>query len=171
MQVVKRIGILVGFVWLGLVLFLPKEEIYFALEKVLQEEGIEINETKIDPGFFTLTVHDAVIYVHGIEVATVQTMTCFTVLFFSRFEMKGVRAGKNFQAYFPKKADTVILTHRIWEPEEIGVEGRGSFGDFHGDIFLQEQKLHLDFTSEKHLGVLKNMLKKGSKGWYYETTF
>jgi len=148
MQVVKRIGILVGFVWLGLVLFLPKEEIYFALEKVLQEEGIEINETKIDPGFFTLTVHDAVIYV-----------------------LKGVRAGKNFQAYFPKKADTVILTHRIWEPEEIGVEGRGSFGDFHGDIFLQEQKLHLDFTSEKHLGVLKNMLKKGSKGWYYETTF
>lgn len=171
MQMVKRILVLIGFLWLGLVLFLPKEEIYFALEKALQKEGIEINEAKIEPGIFTLTIHDAVVYVHGIEVATIHTMTCFTVLLFSRLEIENAQVGKNFQEYFPKKVDTATLTHSIWHPEQVKVEGIGAFGDVHGDIFLKEHRVHLDFTSEKRLGMLKRMLKKGSKGWYYETTF
>jgi hypothetical protein len=40
-----------------------------------------------------------------------------------------------------------------------------------GSISLIDHTIHLDFVETKELGSIRSLLKKGEKGWYYETSF
>jgi predicted ribosome-associated RNA-binding protein Tma20 len=69
---VKKILVSLLLVWGALILFMPKEEIYFSLERELAKQGVEINEAHIDEGLFTLKLEGVTVYVKGIEVATLK---------------------------------------------------------------------------------------------------
>jgi hypothetical protein len=53
----------------------------------------------------------------------------------------------------------------------IVLKAKGSFGTLKGYISIRQRVMHLDLTEEKSIGVLKPLLKKGEKGWYYEASF
>jgi len=171
MQMVKKL--LLGFliVWIALFVFMPKEELYFSLERVLVKQGVEINEAAIEENLFGLTLKDAVVYVKGIRIATVQEISFSTLLFYTKVEATGLAVDEGLKTMMPERAESIIVTHSILHPMRLSISAEGSFGKAEGTLSITQRTLHVDFTETKDIEAILPQLKQGEKGWYYETAF
>ena len=171
MQMVKKAALYILLFWVALIVFMPKEELYFSLEKVLAKQGIEINESQISEGMFSLDLQDLTIYAKGIKVMTVEKVECFTLLFYTNVVIDNVSVDKALSSMIPEKIEKIQLTHSVLSPMKIQLKGEGSFGIANGYIDLPERKIHIDFDKSAKVGSLRRQLKKGEEGWYYETNY
>jgi len=172
MQVVKNILLSLLVVWFAILLFMPKDKLFFALEKNLETQGILINEKAIETGMFSLNLLEADIYVKGIKVAHVEKINIFTLLFITNINIKEVTIDASLKAFVPEKIDKMNITHSIFSPMKADILANGSFGDMEGVVDLQERTLRLDFSNNtKEIDLLKANLNKDEKGLYYETSF
>ena len=171
MQVVVKIFVGTLVVWLALLAFMPKEELYFRAEQALAAQGVEINEGEMQEGLFGLKIADAAVYVQGINVATVREASFFTLLFYSRVEADEVQIDVSLQHMVPSPIAHIEATYSVLHPKTIFIEAEGSFGKAEGTLSLSTRTLHLDLTEADKIDTVKNLLKQGEKGWYYESTF
>ncbi|RRS31372.1 MAG: hypothetical protein P794_04115 [Epsilonproteobacteria bacterium (ex Lamellibrachia satsuma)] len=171
MQMVKKTFIVLLATWVALLVFMPKQELYYKLEKELLKKEIKINEKSIEEGLFSLTVKQASVYVKGINVATIEKITFFTLLFYTKIELDSLLLDDSLKAMAPQQTDKAILTYTILSPLKARINAEGSFGVVEGSVDLRERKLHLDFNETKEIGMFRGQLKKEKKGWYYETSF
>ncbi len=171
MQMVKKIFIALFIVWFGLLLFMPKQEMYYKLEKELEKQEIEINEKSIEEGLFSLTVKQASVYIKGIPVATIEELKFFTLLLYTKVELDTLLLDDSLKAMAPQQTDKATLTYSIISPLHASIYAEGSFGGIEGSVELKERKLHLDFNETKEIEMIRSQLKKDEKGWYYETSF
>jgi len=168
---VKRVAVFFLVAWVAFFAFMPKEEFYFSLEKVLAKEGIEINESRISEGLFTLSLHELTVYAKGIKMATMQDAKCFTLLLYTDLTINGVVVDKMLKSMFPTKVEKLQLTHSVFSPLQVRIEGEGSFGTATGMVDLAERKIHIDFGKSAKLEAFRSRLKHGKEGWYYESTY
>jgi hypothetical protein len=171
MQMVKKTAGFLLVLWMALIVFMPKEELYFSLEKVLAKQGIEINEAQISEGWFTLKLHELTVYAKGIKMANIQDVECFTLLFYTHIMVNGVTVDKALKSMLPTKIETLQLTHSVLSPLQVQIEGKGSFGVATGTIDLTARKIHIEFEKSAKLGTFRSQLKHGKEGWYYESTY
>jgi hypothetical protein len=171
MQMVKKIFILLFVAWFALLLFMPKQELYYKLEKELEKQGIEINEESIDEGLFTLKLNHASVYVKGINVATVEKVTFFTLLFYTRLKIEELLIDDSLKNMVPQQTNKAEIEHSIFSAYTASIKAEGSFGTIEGGANLKERTLHLNFVEAKEIESIKALLKKDEKGWYYETSF
>jgi len=171
MQMVKK-GVLVLLVtWLAIVILMPKQEIYYKLEEVLDGYEIRLNEEKKSEGLFSLNLKGVTVYVKGINVATIDEVNLFTLLFYSSVELRSLLVDDSLKTMIPQETTSAVLRHYILSPLDVSVGAQGSFGALTGNIDLNERTVHLDFNESKKLQMLKPSLKKSEKGWVYETSF
>ncbi len=168
---VRRILIGIVLVWAALVVFMPKEALYFKLERELVKQGVELNEASIEEGPASLTLHDVSVYVKGIEVAQIKEVHLFTLLFYNRLTVEEVTVDEGLRSMMPAGADRIVLQYTPLSPLRLSIEAEGAFGKAVGYFAFKERLLHLDLTKTGTLGVLRGQMKQGEKGWYYEKTF
>jgi len=171
MQVVSKVFIGILIVWFALLVFMPKEELYFRAEQALAAQGIEINEAQMDEGLFGLEFKNAEVYVEGIKVATVRRISFFTLLFYSKVEADEVETDASLQRMAPASITHIAITHSVLHPQTLFLEAEGSFGKAEGRLSLQSRTLRLDLVETGKVDTVKNLLKHGEEGWYYESTF
>jgi len=171
MQMVKKIFIALFITWFALLIFMPKQEIYYALEKELAKQEIKINEKSIKEGVFSLSLNQASVYVKGVKIATIEELTLFTLLFYTRIELDSLLLDDSLKFMAPQQTNKAIFSHAIFSPFDASVHAEGSFGVIDGKVDLKERKLHIDFNETKEIEMIKPQLKKDEKGWYYETSF
>lgn len=172
MQMVKNIFITFIVLWFALLLFMPKQELYFTLEKELAKQDIEINEQSIEEGIFSLNLINPVIYVKGIKVATIEKINIFTLIFHADINIKSLILDDSLKSFAPQKIDVANISYSLFSPFKVMIAGNGSFGVMYGRADLKERTLRLDFSeTTKELGSIRSNLKKDEKGLYYETSF
>ena len=171
MQMVKKSLIVLMVAWFAILAFMPKQELYFKIEEELAKHEIELNEKEIHEGLFSLTLEEVTVYVKGINVATIQEVDLFTLLFYSSVELQSLHVDDSLKSMVPQKTQKALLSHSILVPLEVSVEARGSFGETEGTIDLSTRKVRLNFNESKNIEMLKPQLKKDEKGWVYETSF
>ena len=171
MQMVKNIFITLIIIWFAILIFMPKQKIYYKLEQELMKQDIKINEKSIDEGLFTLTITDADIYAKGIKLAKVEKLSFFTLLFYTKVELKNLLFDDSLKAMVPTKTQEAHMKHTIWSPLSVKVEAKGSFGSASGNAALGDRVLRLDFNDSSGIEMLNAHLKQDEKGWYYETSF
>ena len=171
MQMVKKsIGILFA-LWFTLLLFMPKEEMYYTVEKRLAAQDITLNEKSIDEGLFSFTLKDVTVYVKGIALAKIEKIDFFTLLAYNTLRLDNIVVDEVLHSKIPRKTEKAILTYQMFDPLNISIDANGSFGYAKGSIYLVDKKLHVDFVKPKEIGIVKPLLKKGKKGWFYEKSF
>ena len=141
MQMVKKsIG---GFflLLLFLVLFSPKQEIYYLLEKKLEKEGIVISNEKFSDTLFGLTINDADIFVKGINMAKVKSLKLNIFFLYNQLSIEGIETDKGVHKFVPKSIDRVTATFSILKPYKVAVDGNGSFGSTIGGYYIGKNKL------------------------------
>ena len=171
MQMVKKFIIVFVIAWIAIIVLMPKQELYFKLEEELSKYDLILNEEEIDEGMFTLKLKQVSVYLKGINVATIEEIKVATFLFFSCLEVKSLEVDDSLKTMVPKNTKEARVTHSIISPLELAVTASGSFGDMQGHIDLNGRTMHLDFNQSRDLEMLKPRLRKGEKGWVYETSF
>ncbi len=171
MQMVKNTLLALFVSWLAIIIFMPKQALYYKMEKTLATQEVVLNETSIEEGLFSLTLHQVSVYVKGIPVATVEEVKFFTLLFFSRLTVDKLLLDDSLKKMLPTEMNHAEITHSLVSPLNLAVHAQGSFGALEGNIDLRASRVRLDFNESKNIKVLKSELKKDEKGWYYETSF
>ncbi|AKF23996.1 hypothetical protein YH65_00145 [Sulfurovum lithotrophicum] len=171
MQVVKKTGMILFVIWFAFVLFMPKRNLYYKVEQELAMQGIKVNEGRLNEGLFTLNIDDAIVYVKGIDLIHIKHASFFSLFFYSSVTLEEIVVDDSLKSILPTRLDEARLSHAIWKPGHMEVAGKGAFGDFSGDVDLIQRKVHLDFMEINGTGIWKRQLRKGEKGWYYETSF
>ncbi len=172
MQMVKNIFITFIVFLFALLVFMPKQELYFTLEKELAKQDIEINEQSIEEGIFSLNLIKPVIYVKGIKIASIEKINIFTLIFSTNINVKSLILDDSLKSFAPGKIDVANISHSLFSPFNVNIGANGSFGAIEGSANLNERTLRLDFTeTTKELDSIRSNLKKDEKGLYYETSF
>ena len=171
MQVVKKLLLSLLLVWGALLLFMPKEELYFSLERELAKKGVELNEGIIHESLFGLTLEDVTLYVQGIQVAKAKEVSLFTLFVFTRIKIEELTIDKALQNMVPEEVKQAVITHSVLSPVTLHIKAEGSFGKLDGEVSITNRTVHLDFTETEKIDMIRPQLKKGEKGWYYETSF
>ncbi len=171
MQMVIKSLLVLLVIWLATVILMPKQEIYYKLEEALNSYEVTLNEETKSEGLFSLNLKGVTVYVKGINVATIEELNLFTLLFYSSVELRSLLVDDSLKTMIPEETESAVLRHSILSPLDVSVEARGSFGSLTGNIDLSERSVHLDFNESKKLQMLKPSLKKSEKGWVYETSF
>ncbi len=171
MQMVKKSGVILLVTWFAILVMMPKQALYYKLEETLAKHELELNEEEIDEGFFSLNLHQVIVYFKGIPVATIEEIGLCTLLFYSSLELQGLLVDDSLKRMVPQETQQALLSHSILSPLKISVDAEGSFGGMSGTIDLHARTVHLDFNESKNIEMLKPQLKQSEKGWVYETSF
>ncbi|MCK4440962.1 MAG: hypothetical protein KAU90_03090, partial [Sulfurovaceae bacterium] len=97
MQMVKKI--IGGFFLLliFLVIFSPKERIYYLLEKELAKNDIVISHEKFSDNLLGFTISDADIYVKDIKMAHIKSLDLYIFFFYNKLTIDSVHTDKGIQ--------------------------------------------------------------------------
>jgi len=171
MQMVKNVFLSLFFIWFAILIFMPKQKMYYTLEHELLKQGIRINEKSIEDDIFSLNIIDAKIYVKGIEVAQVDKISFFTLLFYSNMTISSVKVDEYIKEYTSGDIGKLLIMHSILSPFEAFITIIGDFGIAEGVIDMNSRHLRIDIADIESIKSIKSMLKKDEKGWYYETSF
>lgn len=171
MQMVKK---MVGgsFLFLFfLLIFAPKQEIYYKIEKELQKNGIVISNEKFSDNLWGLSIKDADIFVKGVKVAKIKSLDLNIFFLYNKLSIEKVTTDKAIQNIVPKYIKSATAIFSIIKPYKISINGVGSFGEIKGGVYLNMNKIFLRVTDVKDISSFKGFLKKDTEGLYYEKFF
>jgi len=171
MQMVKKSAFIILAVWFSVLLFMPKAELYYTLEKTLAEQDIKLNEQSINEGLFSLSIKDVTVYVKGIALAHVEELDFFTLLFYSSLEVLNLQVDEALHAKVPATTKEAVFTHSLLSPLSVSVDANGSFGTVEGQANVLDKEVRIDFVEVGNIGMIQPYLKKDEKGWFYEKSF
>jgi len=171
MQMVKKGALIFMAVWFGVLLFMPKAELYYTLEKTLAKQDIKLNEKSIDEGLFSLTLKDVTVYMKGIALAHIEELDFFTILFYSSLDVYNLEVDEALHTKMPALTKEASFSHGISAPLIVSIDANGTFGMVEGEMNIMDKKVHIDFVKVENIGMIQPYLKKGKKGWFYEKSF
>ena len=171
MQMVKKILLPLVVGYIAFLIFMPKTELYYMLEKELSENEITLNEKSIEEGWFSLNVKGITLYAKGVQVATIEELNYFTLFFYNSMELLMVEVDDLLKSKVPGKITELVLTHHLFAPLTVAIDANGTFGVIEGEVQLSDNTVRLDFIEEKEIDMILPLLKKDEKGRYYEKSF
>lgn len=171
MQMVKKYLLWAFLLWFALLFFMPKVELYYALERELATQDITLNEASIEQGVLYVTIRDVKVYVKGVELAHIDSIHFFTLLGYSTLTMKDIEVDDLLKSKVPSAITELSASHSIFSPLSLALDANGSFGRAEGELSLLEGTVRVDLVESKDISTLKPYLKQDEKGWYYETSF
>ncbi|WP_456431071.1 hypothetical protein [Nitratifractor sp.] len=172
MRVVIKAAVLLAAVWIGVVGFAPKRQLYFALEHRLDNEGITLHEGRIAPSFDGLDIRDLGIFYEGLKLAKVGDVRISTTLVSTTLHARGVEPSTALPLSAPLRIDRLTVRYVMWKPFTLTLEGNGTIGPFVGRVDLKKRTVRMNFSDPQAIGPIRRYLKHDSKkGWIYENTF
>ena len=171
MQMVKKILLPLVVGYIAFLIFMPKTELYYMLEKELSENEITLNEKSIEEGWFSLNVKGITLYAKGVQVATIEELNYFTLFFYNSMELRMVEVDDLLKSKVPGKITELVLTQHLFAPLTVAIDANGTFGVIEGEVQLSDNTVRLDFIEEKEIDMILPLLKKDEKGRYYEKSF
>jgi hypothetical protein len=154
-----------------LLIFAPKQEIYFKIEKELQKEGIVISNEKFSYNLWGLSIEDADIFLKGAKIAKVKSLNLSIFFLYNELIIEDIIIDRGAHKILPKNLDHATAIFSILKPYKIAIDANGSFGKISGGIYLNMNKIFLRVIDKKDIRTFKGFLKKDDKGLYYEKFF
>ena len=171
MQMVKKILLFLLFVWVGVVILMPKTELYYLLEKKLAQQGIKLNEERMSEGLFSLHIEGLDVYVQGIKVAQIKEADVLTLLVYNRIKLKDVTLDPLLKEKLPQHIDEVSLRHWIFAPTSIKLKAEDKWGEIDGKVSLLHKKVSLEMQDGNQTLPWQQVFAKDAKGLHYEISF
>ena len=170
MRLVRNLSIFLLALYLGIILFMPKSNLYYKAEELLKKQGIVIGNEELKSSLVGLKVMHPVAYYQGLDVARASIIDAKVLLFVNTLsvediELLGVAKNLNIDI------KSLKANHSILNPFYIKLNINGSFGVATGYVDLNSKVVHIDIIEPKDINPIKRYLKKAQKGWYYESKF
>jgi len=171
MRLVRNVIIFLISMVAGLIIFMPKLSIYYYLENTLAKQGIVIYNEKTNSSLTKLTVSNANISFQGADIAEISYLEVKPLLVYNTIEAKNIELAGIAKQFLNIQIDSLKAKHTILNPYIVKIDTNGTFGNALGYANLKERIVHIDIVEEKDISNIKKFLKRGEKGWYYESSF
>ena len=159
----KKFLIFLAGLLLGIIFFMPKDNLYYTAQKFLAKENIYINSS-VKSGI-NLDLTNGKVYQNGIEFMDFQEIKVTPFLVFNKIKANNIKI--NFQNL---NINNINITYSIINPLKVYISGTSNFGKIKGNINLikKEVKVYiLNLTNNN----LKSFLRKDKKGYFYYAKF
>ncbi len=171
MRLVKYLFLFLFTFLVALFFFMPKENLYYYLEKELQKHNIIISNEKISTTPVSLKIVHADVSAQGIPIAYITEAKFTTYLFYNTLSLNSIELKNIAKDFIQSDIEEILLKENITNPFYISVDITGEFGKAKGYIDLKKRLLHLDVTLQKEIPAIRSYLQQSDKGWYYEYKF
>jgi len=171
MRLVRNIIVFLIALLAGLVLFMPKLGGYYYLEKLASQKNITIYNEEINQKIGFLKILHPIASYQGADIARASSIKVTPLIAFNQIEAKNVELVGIAKQFLNADIQNLKATHSVLKPYLIKINAIGSFGLANGYANLKQRVIHLDITEAKNITPIKKLLKRGEKGWYYESRF
>ncbi len=161
----------------GMVLFfLPKVQLYYALETLLKPYNIYISGEEVHDYGLTMVVKNGTIAYDDLNVATFDAIALTPLLVYNAVTVDPVLLAEDMEQFVPRSIDEIRIVHSLIDPLHVNISASGEFGTLEGAIALLDHNVSLLLQPSKALLDRKpfwlGRLKKDSEGGYrYETAY
>jgi len=168
----KFVALLLFFIF-ALILFAPKENIYYLLEQNLKKFDIIISHEKLENRKLYLNIQNLDVSVKGIETLTIKEANIVILALYNSIELENIMLSSLAKNYLPVKIDKVDIYYTILNPLKIYAVGHGKFGDARVAIDVLKRKAVLVLRPSKIMRMryrnsLKELKKSKNGEYLYE---
>ena len=171
MRLVRDIILFIVALYIGVVLFMPKSQLYYFAEKQLKQYGVIIGNEELNSKLGSLEILHPVAYYQGADIARASSIKVMPLLFINRVEADSVELLNIAKKFVDVDITKLKLNESILKPYRVKIDATGNFGVANGYADLKSRIVHIDIIEPKDIGSIKKYLKKGEKGWFYESKF
>ncbi len=170
----KKILSFIVMFYMGLILFMPKINLYYTLENFAKQEHVSVQEGSIKDRWIDLLITDATLFYDGIASAKVASLTFKPWIVYNRISATDIKPAKALEKMLDVKAESVVVTYAIWNYKQVTIEAVGDFGLIHGFMDILTQTVHLVLEPSakfKNNTLVRQYFKKEKEGLVYESKF
>jgi len=160
---IKKILLFILGLFIGILFFMPKDNLFFTAQKYLKSYNAFINFKHIDNSLFYLTLSNVDIFYKDMKAIKIDEVKMTPFILFNQVTFKNLKiANNNFKL--------IKANYNILHPLKIIIKGFSNLGKIDGYLNLESHKLKIYILDSKNK-ELQKMLKKDKKGYFYEQTF
>ena len=171
MQMVIKVLAILLVIWISVIGFAPKKELYYALEKFLQPRGVVISDESLREKPWGFEIDHGKLIVKGVQIGHFEAISLLPLLVYNRVELRGFAPAKGIARFFPVKIRKGVAVYALWHPGQVEFYAEGNFGKVKGFYDVWKRKLHLRWIEVGDISALRSYLIKKKEGWIYERKF
>ena len=161
---------------LALVYFMPKESIYYYLEKELAQEKVILSGEEIVDSGFSLQLNSVKVSYDSIESANVENINLKMFLLYNSLSVSNVKLLDVASSFVPLKIDTINIKYTVFNPLKIVGESDGEFGQANAEVNILDRNISIvlkpsELMLKKYRATLRNLKKNEAGEYKYEKTF
>jgi|GEM_PF-934031 len=180
MQMVKRVFFGLLLLLLFLVIFAPKQELYYKLEHILKRDyKVTIDGEKFKEKPFGVSIDGGDIYLEDLKIGNFKSLNLDILYLYNRLEIDSIKLDKSLKESAKRvkelsifgsisAIDRIVVKFTILKPYKIAVDINGSFGDIRGGLYFSPNRLFFRVVNPKDISPIRKFLDKDAKGLYYE---
>jgi len=169
MQMVKNSLIVALLLPIFLIIFMPKQELYYELERQLQPYNITITGESVEESLLGLNIAHPTIYFNGAVIAKADSIRVWTLLAYTTIDITNLDVADGMPIHIG--ISNANLTHSLLSPTTVEIVASSSIGGIDGSVDILDRNIHLNIDNNGSKGIFKQYLKKGKEGWQYESRF
>lgn len=159
-KLLKPIIFFLFFLFTTLVL-LPKENIYYLLEKNLKNYNIILSDEKIVEKLFGLHLKGIQLYSNEIHLANIDNTNIYTNIFYTKISIDKLKIEDTFKNFLPLNFSDIYFTHSIINPLNGIITAKSDIGEIEGIYKIDQNKISFILIPKKNIAYkYKNMLRK-----------
>lgn len=144
-----------------LLIFLPKENLYYFVVQKLQKENIELLAKNTKENITSLNIANLKIKYNKVEIAKMSNTNFNSFLFFSQVDIKDIVIDSSMNKFIPSNINNIVLTHSIIDPTKIEISSKFLLGSCIGFVDLANRVIKLDLiVSSRFKNKYKYIVKQ-----------
>jgi hypothetical protein len=172
MKLLRGFSVFVVFI-LGLVLFAPKVNAYYWLEKVLLQKRIIIANEQVSQRSLQLQLQQMNIYYAQKNVSDIKKASLTVGVVSNVLLLNDITIKKELKRILPTmNIDQIQLLYHLWDPLRVHIKAQGVFGQAQGTYNLLENKgslsLNASTSFKKNNGSFLRKMKLDKGVYIYE---
>jgi len=168
-KIMKFFAYLLFFIF-SLILFMPKESVYFLLEKNLKVFDIVISKEHLTQNFLSLEVENLELSAKAIDAALIQKVDIVLLGVYNHVNVESIQLSSLVESYLPSKIESLEVVHSLLDPLHVVGEAKGEFGEASLIVNLVDRNISVALKPSKVMfSKYRNslrMFKKSQNGEY-----
>ncbi len=168
---VKKILIVLLLLPFLLLVFAPKKELFYLLQKQLASQGVKISGGEISENPIGLNIEHPSIYFKGVKIADIDHISLWTLLAYTHGSIGKIVFDPALKSFVPPKMENISFDHIVTKPMQISVSVNDKEYIGNGAIDLKGKAVRFHFGKIPSKSPLASRLKSNKGGWDYEQRF
>lgn len=156
--------------------FIPKINLYYKLEHILQPQGIIIHNEHIDDRRLWLEILGAELYVQKIESLRIDKAAIMLFGLYNTIDLEKITLAPTVGQFAPKEIQSAHFSYGLHDPLHIHAAVLGDFGTAKIRLNLYDRLITADVEASKLMkskfsATLRNLTRDKKGVYHYEYRF